>query len=139
MKDISSVVKKIAKVVSIIIATLLVLILATCGGLYFFLKQDGLEIERRIPSPNLDLDAIIFTRDYGATTTTVYCLTVVPKGTSDLNNPFFVSDQVDNPEDFDLKWNDETLNVKLPKNIRIFEQKENVDVNWKTIQIKYSR
>jgi hypothetical protein len=91
----------------------------------------------RSVSPDRRFDAIVFTRDAGATTRISYCIAIVPRGETSLQQQVFQADSIDDKEDLIVKWEGQTLLIGFPKPARVFRQLPAVSVDSVTVPIKY--
>ena len=78
------------------------------------------DVINRKPSPNNTVDAVVITKDCGATTDVAYYVYISQQGKKDFNHPVFVADKVHN---INIHWKSSNTLIISYDRARIFKYK----------------
>lgn len=84
------------------------------------------------------LEAVLFKRDVDVTVDTAYCIAIREIGSHETQNPVFIGDHVDFPEDFKISWTAQSLYVTLPEGVKVHRQFAYYGVDGNQLAIMYS-
>jgi hypothetical protein len=91
----------------------------------------------RVSSPDATLDAVLFTKDVGATARTAYYIAIVPKAAEAGDaDTVYIGDYI-SKDTVKMRWRGSLLLVTLPPGARAFRQETAIDVGGRTVQIGY--
>lgn len=93
-------------------------------------------IIQRMRSEEMNLDAIVFSLDSGATTPTAYHIAIVRASEEPSENrSIMILDRVGEPEAIKLQWVHTTLYTQTPAKARVFKELSTFDLDGKSIAV----